>query len=751
MSESVTTLEHVLGHNRRRRPTGARRATFGACALILGGGGLVAVNVFASATEAGDPAVPLGSSGVAATVDCPDLSERLTAVEEQARPDVDTELSRLDEQIATSYLRLQEAARTADDGKLDEGALLDPLKRERAATIERIVAAVDKAGARPEGLEALAQCTLRRTEIATPDAGNGGSESPGKGGDTGAATDAGDGGGAGEDEARGDGQQQPGNGGQAGNGPVAADYADIKSVQPGGAEAARQKNASRGSFATSCGVNAEGLFNSDNIIAAPGVSNGAHHFHDYVGNQGNDAFASDEDLAAAETSCADQGDRSSYYWPVLRLQNGTVEQDAESPGGGIEGNAGEIVTPAEVTLTFQGNERGEVTEMPRLLRIITGDAKAFVNGNTNANASWSCTGFEDRQLKDKYPLCPSGSDVVRTFTFQSCWDGRNIDSANHRTHVAFAAADGSCPNGFRPIPRLVQRVVYDVDAPSLQDGGKTVPLFAVDSFPEQLHKPVTDHSDFVNVFDEDLMREMVDCINSGRECGPDTPPGAEPGEGEGPQEQPTGTPDASQPPAEQTPTASAPADAGQGGQNDGKDEGNDEGNNEGDDTGQQDGGRNDTDKPEPPAQDQNQSQGQDQNQDQDQDQDQNQDQDQGQDQNQNQGQGQGQGQDIDPNPGEARDPNKNQTRDDAASPGTEPRAATTPADTPADTGNVAAPQATQGTGGGDEAAGSATEPQATQGGLAETGSGLGLWPAAVGGVLFAGGCLLLVRSRRRFQ
>ncbi|MET8663431.1 DUF1996 domain-containing protein [Streptomyces tendae] len=702
MSESVTTQEHALGHNRRRRPTGARRATFGAVALILGGSGLVAVNVFASATESGNAAVPLGSSGVAATVDCPDLTERLTAVPEQARPEVDTELAHLDEQIAAAYRGLQDAARTADDGTLDEGAILDPLKRERASTIERIAAAVDRAGDRPEGLDALAECTLRRTEIAPADAGSASPDQQGQ--EQGQQQEQEQEQQEGQGQGQQDGQQQPGNGGQAGNGPVAADYADIESVQPNVVRAPRQKKASTGSFATSCGVNAEGLFNSDNLIAAPGVGNGAHHFHDYVGNQANNAFASDEDLAAADTSCADQGDKSSYYWPVLRLQNGIAEQDAQSPGGGIEGNAGEIVTPAEVTLTFEGNERGKVTEMPRLLRIITGDAKAFVNGNTNANASWSCTGFEDRQLKDKYPLCPSDSDVVRTFTFQSCWDGRNIDSANHRTHMAFAAADGSCPEGFRAVPRLVQRVVYDVPAPSLEDGGKTVPLFAVDSFPEQLHKPVTDHSDFINVFDEGLMREMVECINSGRECGPDTPPGSEPGQGEeqpggddqeqpggddqeqpggndqeqpggDEQEQPGGDGANTDPPAEQTATASAPADTGQDGQDGqdgqtgGKDAGKAPGQNE-----QQNDGRSGGDEAAPPAE----------------------------------------GQDAD------------------ASASAEPKAATTPADAP------------------NEASGTepAPAPQA-QGGLAETGSGLGLWPAAVGGVLFAGGCMLLLRSRRR--
>ncbi len=304
----------------------------------------------------------------------------------------------------------------------------------------------------------------------------------------------------------------------AGNGPVASDYADITAVPPREPAPPPEAGASRGTFTSDCGVNANRLFNSDNLIVAPGVANGAHHVHDYIGNQAVDAFASDEDLADAGTSCADRRDKSSYYWPVLRVRDGR-ERDAGVPGGGAEGNTGRILTPKKVTLTFQGNPRGKVTAMPRLLRIVTGDAKAFVHGPGDANASWSCTGYEDRQLTDKYPLCPPGSDVVRTFRFPGCWDGRDIDSANHRTHMAFTAEDGSCPPGFRPVPRLVQRVVYGVRAPSVADGGRTVPLFAVDSFPEQLHKPVTDHGDFINVFDDDLMREMVDCVNSGRTCG----------------------------------------------------------------------------------------------------------------------------------------------------------------------------------------------------------------------------------------
>jgi hypothetical protein len=303
---------------------------------------------------------------------------------------------------------------------------------------------------------------------------------------------------------------------------VADDFVDISTVQPdspanGNGLAANGDSGSTGTFTTSCGTNANNLFNTDNLIVAPGVDNGAHHTHDYVGNQGNDAFASNDDLAGADTSCQNQGDKSTYYWPVLRQQDGNDEFDADQQGGGAEGNVGTILEAGEVEIKFVGNKQSDVVAMPKFLRIITGDAKAFTNGDANANASWSCTGFEDRQLTDKYPICPAGSQVVRTSNFQSCWDGQNIDSANHRDHVTFVQEDGACADGFQAIPQLQIRLVYDAQAPTIENGQVQNP-FAVDGFPEQLHKPITDHNDFINVFAEDVMNQMVDCINSGQQC-----------------------------------------------------------------------------------------------------------------------------------------------------------------------------------------------------------------------------------------
>ncbi|MFF8605031.1 DUF1996 domain-containing protein [Streptomyces sp. NPDC015346] len=475
----------------RKRSTRTKRVVAASVALVLGGGGLIAVNVHASAGEGRGGSPESGERTSYSTIDCPDAAEELREVPDGARGAVDRELATLDSQITVAYQRFAEnRERIEGDPGFAEQQILTPLRNERLNVLQRIALLTDQ-----RSLEELAPCTLRADDDA-PAEDEGGDDGEGDGEEDGQGEDGQEGG---ENDAD-----------AAGNGPEASDFVDIRSVQPNVQTPRQRSGASRGTFSTDCGRNENGKFNPDNVIVAPGVRNGAHHMHDYVGNQANDAFAGDDDLARGRTTCRNQGDRSTYYWPVLRLQNGQDEDDAQADGGGKDQNVGEIQTPAQVTLNFVGSPVSKVTAMPRFLRIITGDAKAFTNGDANANASWSCTGFEDRQLKDKYPICPEGSKVVRTFRFQSCWDGRNTDSANHRTHVAFAdPASGRCGDGFRAIPQLVQRIVYDVPPG---------PGFAVDSFPEQLHKPVTDHGDFINVFDQRLMKRLVSCINEGRRC-----------------------------------------------------------------------------------------------------------------------------------------------------------------------------------------------------------------------------------------
>ncbi|GGJ48110.1 DUF1996 domain-containing protein [Streptomyces brasiliensis] len=512
-----------MGRNTRKRRTPlATKAIAASAALALGGGGLIWANFYASAHESDSAQNYTKAAGTqVATIDCPDVGQKLTDVPNQARTDVDGELANLDRQITEAYQRL---ATTRDaqarDASFVQNSILQPLKERRAVIIDRIKLEITRVGGTsPSGLETLAGCTGSGADQTSAGGGQntGGQQTPG--GDTAgpsASASAGGGAGAGQDNGGG---QQASNGGQAGNGPAAADFVDITRVSADVAAKPRaNRNASTGSFTTRCGVNANKNHNTDNVIVAPGVTNGAHHLHDYVGNQKINAFSSNDTFLQGGTSCQNKNDLSAYYWPVVRVQDGTQDFDQNADGGGKEGNVGRIVVPSQAQIKYVGSPTGKVVAMPQFLRIITGDAKAFTNGTANANAHWSCTGFENKvQLTDKYPICPQGSQVVRTFAFQSCWDGANTDSANHRTHVAFADANGNCQNGFKAIPQLTMRLVYSVPRPSIQNG-VVKNAYAVDGFPEQLHKPITDHDDFIAITTGGLANRIAGCVNRGQRC-----------------------------------------------------------------------------------------------------------------------------------------------------------------------------------------------------------------------------------------
>jgi hypothetical protein len=258
------------------------------------------------------------------------------------------------------------------------------------------------------------------------------------------------------------------------------------------------------SVVVQCGTNEERHLNADNPVVSPGIPFGAHHTHEYVGNRSADAMSTNASLAAATSTC-EKGDLSTYYWPVLRLTDGTGP-DAHAQGGGLHGNVGEVLKPSSVEIRYEGSPVSDVLPMPRFLRMITGDPMAFTNNyGPNVRAHWGCADRPGRYTT-RYPLCGNAT-TLRTFYFASCWDGNNTDSASHRTHVAFPLVGGACPPRTFPIPRLRVTVGYDVPA------GRP---FAIDSFPEELRDPATDHAMFINVMPEAQMSELVGHLNAAR-------------------------------------------------------------------------------------------------------------------------------------------------------------------------------------------------------------------------------------------
>ncbi|HEY0697851.1 MAG TPA: DUF1996 domain-containing protein [Micromonospora sp.] len=260
--------------------------------------------------------------------------------------------------------------------------------------------------------------------------------------------------------------------------------------------------AATGTYAWSCGVSHH--HDRDNVVRAPGVPGAARHLHDYAGNLAAGAHATDDVLAASATTC-DNGDRSVYYWPVLQLGSGGYPADPRTAGRSRPPAA---QAPVSVLLTYRGSPTGPVVASPRFLRAVTGDARAATDGATLARPTWTCASAPHRRT-GSYPACPPGDRVLRVFDFPSCWDGRRTDSPDHRSHLVFATGTGSCPHGTFAVPRLRIEVAY-----RLPDGAR----FAIDTLPEQRGDPSTDHADLVSALPEELMREVVDCLNTGRTC-----------------------------------------------------------------------------------------------------------------------------------------------------------------------------------------------------------------------------------------
>ncbi|MEV0235724.1 DUF1996 domain-containing protein [Nonomuraea sp. NPDC050786] len=434
-----------------QRPTGLDRLA----TCTLGGGSDTPAP--AETTPPPSEATPTAEPGdtqdpAAQSIVCPSVAGKLPAIPAAAKAEVDRNLALLDRQLQEANDRL---ARSTGQGgpNFVQNAILGPLAGKRAATLDRIAIAIGRVTQRPTGLDRLATCTL------------GGSS----------ARDA---------------------------GPSADDFVDIRKV-PETEQPQADQNGSTGTFVSRCGTTGAGHSNADDLILAPGMSDGAQHQLDYVGNLSTDAFSTNETLAEADTSCRTAADRSAYFWPTLRVRgsdDGTGTDDVGTP-----------VQPSSVRLEYRGNPTSEVTAAPRFLRMVSGDARAVTNGGANARPTWTCTGFTDR-LTDKYPICPSGSDLVRVFDMPSCWDGRNLDSADHRTHLVFPDETGACPGGTEAVPQLRMTLTYENVS-----GTADIP-FAVDTFASERHDPSTDHAGSIGVMSEKLMSTVVRCINSGRNC-----------------------------------------------------------------------------------------------------------------------------------------------------------------------------------------------------------------------------------------
>ncbi|MFI5839130.1 DUF1996 domain-containing protein [Catenuloplanes sp. NPDC051500] len=229
----------------------------------------------------------------------------------------------------------------------------------------------------------------------------------------------------------------------------------------------------------------------DDPIIFPGLP-GASHMHSFFGATVTNAMTNLSDLLNSQTTCNPREDTSSYWVPTLYQDNVPVE-------------------PTIVTFYYLGEGvRDDIIAttqpIPQGLRIVAGNAKA-TGPNDNTISRWSCLHAGQVGSSHDFVNCPAGTMLESYLDFPQCWNGRDLDSSDHKSHMAYPV-NQACPSTHPvPVPKLRQVLRYPVSG----DPGR-LRLASGGGF--------TMHGDFFNAWPvEEMARRVNDCIRPIIKCG----------------------------------------------------------------------------------------------------------------------------------------------------------------------------------------------------------------------------------------
>jgi hypothetical protein len=214
---------------------------------------------------------------------------------------------------------------------------------------------------------------------------------------------------------------------------------------------------------------------------------GASHHHSFVGNMGTNASSTLESLLAAGTTCHRPGDTAAYWMPTLSVD-------------------GRQVSPSHAQIYYRRRTMRHVESFPAGFRMIAGDAKA-TSPQPLRVTFWNCGVAGGVAPSSTVPICPDARrHALRLHvTFPSCWDGRNLDSGSHQSHVAYPVR-GRCPARFaHALPQISLIYRYPTT------GGAGVMLASGGQ--------LSGHADFFNAWRQSDLEALVDgCLNALRHC-----------------------------------------------------------------------------------------------------------------------------------------------------------------------------------------------------------------------------------------
>ncbi|KAI5812158.1 hypothetical protein BZA77DRAFT_359753 [Pyronema omphalodes] len=177
------------------------------------------------------------------------------------------------------------------------------------------------------------------------------------------------------------------------------------------------------------------LERSDPIVNPGAVST---HLHNVVGaNAFNFTMNYKDAVSATCSTCKAKADKSNYWIPNLfvKAKNGSFHN---------VNNGGATI----YYLQRRGSPDEELIPFPEGFRMVAGNPmiRSLATGAQKNGASFACLGTNKPETRyiPNYK-CPYG--LRAQMVMPSCWDGVNLDSPDHKSHVAYPSLidNGKCP------------------------------------------------------------------------------------------------------------------------------------------------------------------------------------------------------------------------------------------------------------------------------------------------------------------
>ena len=264
----------------------------------------------------------------------------------------------------------------------------------------------------------------------------------------------------------------------------------------------------------------------DDPIVYPGQPRRSH-LHQFFGNTAADAYSTYNSLrTSGDSTCANILNRSAYWMPAM-----------------LDGHGG-VVVPDYVTVYYKRMPATDpncqkqgiaCVKLPRGLRFVFGYNMMNPIESPTGAGYFNCDGPTGTQ--GHYPdivaaaaKCPAGNRLGAVIQAPDCWNGKDLDSPDHRSHMAYAGYGDwgylKCP-ATHPyvVPTFTMGVWYttddNLDRSGFWTGSKATWHLSSDEMAGMapMRPGSTFHADWFGAWDDSVMQMWTDnCVGKMLNC-----------------------------------------------------------------------------------------------------------------------------------------------------------------------------------------------------------------------------------------